>query len=97
MSSPTKKVLAKYKSLVVRMNDDLGMIEVARPIFEFSCDVKVVMGFMCIMPMLEVVHDLIKFAQKSDTFVCDFVGVMKMCCAHSHTLYYDPKKKYIDE
>jgi len=92
-----KRVLVKYKSLVVRMNDDLGMIEVAKPTFEFSCDVKVVMGFMCIMPMLEVVHDLIKFAQKSDTFVCDFVGVMKMCCAHLHTLYYDPKNKYINE
>ncbi len=59
------------------MNDDLGMIDVARPTLEFSCDVKVVMGFMCIMPMLEVVHDLIKSTQKSDTFMCDFVKVMK--------------------
>jgi len=40
------------------------MIEVARPTLEFSCDVKVVMGFMCIMSMLEVVYDLIKFVQK---------------------------------
>jgi hypothetical protein len=79
------------------MNDDLGMIEIARPTLEFLCDVKVVLGFMCIMPMLEVVHDLIKFAQKNDTFVCDFVGVMKMCCAHLHTFYFGPKKKYIDE
>ncbi len=90
MLSPPKKVFAKYKSLVVKMKDDLGMIEVARPTLEFSSDAKVVLGFMCIMPMLEVVHDLIKFAQKSDTFVCDFVGVMKMLCAHLHTLYYDP-------
>jgi hypothetical protein len=97
MLSPAKRVLVKYKSLVVRMNYDLGMIEVARPTLEFSCDVKVVLGFMCIMPMLGVVHDLIKFAQKNDTFVCDFVGVMKMCCALLHTFYYDPKKKYIDE
>jgi hypothetical protein len=79
------------------MNDDLGMIEVTRPTLEFSCDVKVVMGFMCIMPMLEVVHDLIKFAQKNDTFVFDFVGVMKMSCAHLHTLYCDRKKKYTNE
>jgi hypothetical protein len=62
MLFPAKRVLVKYKSLVVRMNDELGMIEVARPTLEFLCDIKVVSGFMCIMPMLEVVHDLIKFA-----------------------------------
>jgi len=52
---------------------------------------------MCIMPMLEVVHDLIKFAQSCDTFVCDFVGAKKMCCVNLHTLNYNPEKKYIDE
>jgi hypothetical protein len=62
MLSHAKKVFAKYKSLVVKMNDDLAMIEIARPTFEFLCDVEVVLSFMCIMPMLEVVYDdLIKF------------------------------------
>jgi hypothetical protein len=27
-------------------------------------------------------------------YLCDFVGVVKMCCVDLHTLYYDPKKKY---
>jgi len=66
MLSHAKRVLTKYKSLVVKMNDDLTMIETARPTLEFLCDVKVVLGLMClmcIMPMLEVVYDdLIKFA-----------------------------------
>jgi len=42
--------------------------------FEFLCDVEVVMGFRCIMPMLEIVHELIKFVRSCVSFVCNFVG-----------------------
>jgi hypothetical protein len=57
------RVVAKYKSLVVKMNDDLATIETTRPTLKFLCDVEVVLGLMCIMPMLEVVYDdLIKFS-----------------------------------
>lgn len=64
-----KRVFVKYKTLVVKMNDDLHAIEVTKNIFEILCDVKVVMGFTYIMPMLEVMHELINFAQHHDTFV----------------------------
>jgi hypothetical protein len=60
------------------------MIEVARPTLEFSCDVKVVMGFMCIMPMLEVVHDLIKFVQKKYIFVCFCGSNEDVLCTFAH-------------
>jgi hypothetical protein len=56
------RVLVEYKSLMVKMNDDLGVIEVARPTIEFLCDAEVILGFMCTMPTLEVINDLIKFA-----------------------------------
>jgi hypothetical protein len=63
MLSHGKRVLAKYKFLVVKMNDDLATIETTRPTLEFLFDVEVVLGFMCIMPMLEVVYDdLINFS-----------------------------------
>jgi hypothetical protein len=52
-----KRLLAKYKSLMVKMNDDLAMIETTSPTLEFLCDVEVVLGIMCIMPMLEVFYD----------------------------------------
>jgi hypothetical protein len=97
MLSLVTSVLVEYKSLVVRMHDDLWMIEAAKPIIEFLCDAEVVLGLMYIMPTLEVINDLIKFAQSRDTFVCDFVGAMKMCSADLHTLYYDPKKKHTNE
>ncbi len=64
--------------------------------FEFLCDVEVVMGFICILPMLEVVHELIKFVQSCNAFVCDFVGDVKMGYASLYPLYFDPKNRYID-
>ncbi len=64
-----KRVFVKQKILVVKMSDDLHAIEVTKNIFEFLCDVKVIMGFTCIMPMLEGMHELINFAQHHDAFV----------------------------
>jgi hypothetical protein len=49
------------------MNDDLHAIETIRGTLEFLCDVKVVMGLICIMLMLEGLHELIKFVQSHDT------------------------------
>ncbi len=71
-----KKVLA-----IIRMNDDLHTIEVIRSTLEFLYDVEIVMSFTCIMPMLNAMHEFIKFIQSRDTFVCGFVGVVKMFCA----------------
>ncbi len=51
------------------------IIPLAKITLEFLCDVEVVMGFRCIMPMLELVHEIIKFAQSCVSFVCNFVGV----------------------
>jgi hypothetical protein len=41
----------------------------------------VVMGLTCIMPLLEAIHALIKFVQAHDTWLCDFLNSIKMCCA----------------
>jgi hypothetical protein len=39
-------------------------------ILNLSCDDEAAMGFTCnIMPMLKVVHELIKFAKSCNTFV----------------------------
>jgi hypothetical protein len=62
------------------MNDDLHAIETMRTSLQCLCDVEVVMGFICIAPMLKAMHELIKFAQSQDLILfCDFTGVVKMC------------------
>lgn len=81
-----KRVFEKYKTFVVKMNDGLHSIEVARNNFEFLCDVEVVMGLIYIMFMLEVLHGFIKFIQSCDIFVCDFVIAIKMCCGNGKSM-----------
>jgi ABC-type polysaccharide/polyol phosphate export permease len=83
-----KRVLA-----IVRMNDDLHTIEVMRSTLEFLYEVEIVTGFTCIMSMLNAMHEFIKFVQSHDTFVCGFVGAIKMCCANLYTFYHDLKMK----
>jgi hypothetical protein len=48
------------------------------------------------MPLLEVVHALIKFAHAQDCFVGDFDTFVKMCCVQLY-MYFVLKKKYIHE
>ncbi len=44
---------------------------------ELLCDIKVFLGLACIIPMLECVQSLSKFAQAHDVFICDFVATLK--------------------
>ncbi len=47
-----------------------------------------------IMFLLKVVHLLIKFVHGHDTFVCEFVITIEMCCAKLYNIYSNPKKEY---
>lgn len=42
-------------------------------------NVKMLLGLNVIMPLLETIHSLIKFAQPHDVFVCNFITTMKIC------------------
>ncbi len=62
MLLPTKKVLFEYCALVLKMHkDDGNNIQVAHNLKLF-CDLEVMMGLSCIMPMLERLNDLIKLS-----------------------------------
>jgi hypothetical protein len=55
------------------------MIEAARPILKFLCDVEVVLGLMYIMPTLEVINDLIKLwyiCGGSENVLCRFAHIV---------------------
>jgi hypothetical protein len=52
------------------------------------------MGSAYIMPLLESLHVHIKFTHACDTFVHDFVIVVKMCCVELYNMYLDPENKY---
>jgi hypothetical protein len=46
-----KRVLAEYKILMVHMNNDLNHVVATKTNLVYLCDVQVIIGLMCIMPM----------------------------------------------
>ncbi len=62
MLLPTKTVLSKYCALVLKMHY-VGIVTQVAHNLEFFCNLEVMLGLSCIMPMLERLNKLIKFSQ----------------------------------
>jgi hypothetical protein len=62
MLAPNKRILTKYKSLIVKMGDDMVRNESAKNNYELLCDCDIVLGLTCVLPMLEGVQNLFKLA-----------------------------------
>jgi len=45
------------------MAKDSSTIDIAKPNYELFCDVEMSLGLACVLPLLEVVQCLTKFAQ----------------------------------
>ncbi len=52
-------------------------------------NVKILLGFNAIMPLLEEVHSLIKFSQLHYVLVCDFIAIVKIWERDVYMTYYD--------
>jgi hypothetical protein len=64
MLSRTKWVVSMYMPLITKMVEDNPFFMVAWVNFKFFYDVNLFISFFCLMPMLEVVHALIKLHTK---------------------------------
>jgi hypothetical protein len=58
----TKRVLFEYHALVFKMHQDANNNTKVAHNLELLCDLEVMMGLSCIMPMLERFNELIKFS-----------------------------------
>lgn len=87
--SPAKRVVIKYMSLVVKMMV-ISMPSKLWELFLGSCVMsKLPHASPTSCQCWKVMHELIKFVQSCETFVCDFMGVVMMCCVDLYTFYYD--------
>jgi hypothetical protein len=67
MLEPLKCVLAKYKTMIVKMSQDNTIIFQARLNFNLLCDIKTLLALSCVL------NSLIKFAQGRDVFILNLV------------------------
>jgi hypothetical protein len=51
----------------------------AQKVLDAMVDPYVVLGMTCIVPLLECINVLIKFAQQRNVYICDFVGGLITC------------------
>ncbi len=78
MLSPSKWVLNEYKTLDVKMATNSVAINITKVNHELLCDVEMLLGLACIIPLLKLVQSLSKFAQDCETFICNFVAPFKL-------------------
>jgi hypothetical protein len=58
------------------------------------CDLQVLLGLACILPLLEPIHALIKFTQIRDVYVRDLMVVIMVCQGDIYMMYYDQTSKF---
>jgi hypothetical protein len=85
-------MIGEYKTLVVKMSDDVASNATININYELLCDVEAIMGLTCVLLMLETMHSLSKLAQNKDFFICDFVSIVKLCQFEIYTMYVDLEK-----
>jgi hypothetical protein len=52
------------------------------------------LGMTCLLPLLECINSLVKFAQSRNVFICDFFGALTTCQAQLFEMYLDEGKAF---
>ncbi len=96
MLGPLKHVLREYKSFLVEMHMDAPINKLVVEKLDLLCDLELVFGLLCMLPMLEVVHKLIEYVKKCDVFIIDFFAMERSIKDEIYWLYVDLFYKYED-
>jgi len=89
MLSPTWRVMVEYRTLLMKMTFDAPTNEKEKANCDLFYDVQILLRFAHILPMLQSVHNLIKFSQLQNIFICDFMVATKVCQEKIYELYID--------
>jgi hypothetical protein len=69
MLNLAKKVLSKYKPLLTKMVKYQKEIAIAETNFDWLFDIFMFVGLTCLLPLLEIMHTLIKFSQQKNVIM----------------------------
>ena len=93
MLAPAVRVMNEYRTLLVKFQQDSSVRKpkkIAVKCFTNLVDVQTVIGLACMMPMLRLTQSFMKYAQRNNVFVCDFLARM-------NTLQKDLNEMYKEE
>jgi hypothetical protein len=55
--------------------------------FGLLIDIHLIFGLDVMLPFMEAMQSFLKFSQRRNTFICDFIVVMKVCQVQLYSLY----------
>ncbi len=79
MLSPMECVLEKYYLLLMKLVFDSIIVALVTSNLDQLYDVQMMFNLASLLPMLVIVHFLIKFAQLQDAFMCDVNVAICLC------------------
>lgn len=65
----------------------------AKAILDGMLDPYLLMGMVALLPLLDAIDTLVCWAQKSDIFICDFIGALEKCKLQLFTAYRNEDTK----
>jgi hypothetical protein len=92
-----KWVMVEYKTLIMKMSQDNVLIVQARFNLDLFCDLHMLLGLFRLLPLLEAVNVLIKYVQRRDVFIYDFMATIKICQTNLYMIYSNPSSNYQHE
>jgi hypothetical protein len=98
MLAPVVRVMNEYRTLLVKFQQDSSVRKpkkIAEKCFTNLVDVQTIIGLACIMPMLRLTQSLMKYAQRNDVFVCDFLAGVKRLQKDLNDMYKEERTAFI--
>jgi hypothetical protein len=100
MLAPGTRLMNEYKPILAKLHQDATLKKpkkIAEKCYSGLRDVQIVLGLACLMPMLQGANSLMKYAQQTYVFVCDYLGAVKQLQTHINEQYVEESSKYTQE
>jgi hypothetical protein len=94
MINLVKQVLSDFRTLLMKMTLNATTIPSTQSNLFLFTNVETLLGLNTMMPLLEAIHSLIKFAQLKDVFVYDFITIMKICEGDVYCMFCDSQSSF---
>jgi hypothetical protein len=100
MLAPVVRIMNEYRPLLVKMSKDAGVKKptaLYTKCFQHLTDIQVLLGLAAILPMLRLTNKLMKYAQRNDVFVSDYLAAVEELKSQLRNLYLEERTKFTQE
>jgi hypothetical protein len=100
MLAPAVRLMNEYKPLLLKLHEDATVRKpkkIAVKCYNGLTDVQIILGLSCIIPILRLTNQLMKYGQRNDVFVCDYLASVKRLQRDLSQIYIEEKTRFSQE